>query len=137
MGIVRISVCALMCILKLDPEVGNCSGNGLNQFCSTGAHTTNWVITCSHIYNRNLVCGDGTSLDYCNVISITGELDMTIITLGRLYFVLFCRLAPTNVAAVRHGQRAAVRPHAFDQVTHSSGVGSEVIWAKVFSGLPV
>jgi hypothetical protein len=92
-----------MCILKPNPEEGDCPGNGLHQFCSTRVHTTNWVIACSHIYNRNLVCDDGTSLDCCNMISAAGELEMAIITHDRLYFVSSCWLSPTNVAAMRHG----------------------------------
>jgi hypothetical protein len=71
------------------------------------------------------------------MISATGKLGLVIITLGRHYFVLSCRLAPTNIAAMQDGRRAAARPHVFDHVTPSLGVGSEAFWARLFSGLLV
>jgi hypothetical protein len=58
----------------------------------TGLHAIDWAIVCSLIYNRNLACGEGTRLDCCDMI--------TIITLARLYFVLSCRLTPTDAVSI-------------------------------------
>jgi hypothetical protein len=99
-GAVRISFHALMCVPEPDPEAGGCPSNGLHLYCLTGLHTTNRVIVCSLIYNRNLACGVGIRLDHCGMISATGQLGMTITTLGRIYFVMSCCLAPTNVALI-------------------------------------
>jgi hypothetical protein len=60
-GVVRISVHALMHILEPDPMAGNCPGNGL--CCLTGVRATNRVIACSLIYNRNLAYDEVTILD--------------------------------------------------------------------------
>jgi hypothetical protein len=105
----QIAIRALMHILESDPEVGGCPGNGLLLYCFTREHATNRVITSSLICNRSLGCGEGTRLDCCDMTSAIGELGETIITLGRFYFVLSCRLAPTKVMPVHHGRRAAVR----------------------------
>jgi hypothetical protein len=56
----------------------------------TKVHSTNRVIACPLIYNRDLACGADTRLDYCDLISTTGEHGMAIIILDRLYFVLSC-----------------------------------------------
>jgi hypothetical protein len=126
-----------MCVLEPDPEVGNCLGEGLHWYCLNGLHTTNRVIACSLICNRNLACDKGARLNYCGMISVVGELGVAIITPGRLYFMLSCRLAPIDVTALKHGRCAVARPHGFDQVTPSAGVGLEVFWARLFSGPPV
>jgi hypothetical protein len=44
------------------------------------------------------------------VISITTELGVAIITLGRIYFVLSWWLAPTDVMPVLYRRRVSVRP---------------------------
>jgi hypothetical protein len=44
------------------------------------------------------------------VIFVAGELGMDIIMLGRLYFMLSCWLAPTNVTPMQHKRRVAVKP---------------------------
>jgi hypothetical protein len=95
-GAMRISICALMRVIEPDPEVGDCPGNGIYLYCLTGVHVTNRIIPCSFIHNKNLACNEGTRLDYSDVISATGEPGMAIITLSRLYFVLSCRLSPTD-----------------------------------------
>jgi hypothetical protein len=79
-GAVQIFMRALMHVLEPDLEADDCPGNGLYCYCLIGVHATNRVIACSLIYNRNLACGVGTSLDYCDVISVAGELGMVIIT---------------------------------------------------------
>jgi hypothetical protein len=38
---------------------------------------------------------------------------------------------------VQDGRHAAARPHVFDHVTPSLGVGSEDFWAMLFSGILV
>jgi hypothetical protein len=96
--------------LNPDPEAGQCPGNRLHLYCLTGVHATNRVIACSFICNRNLDYDEGTRLDCCNEISVAGELGMVIIILGGFYFVLSCRLTPTDVASVQHGIRVTVRP---------------------------
>jgi hypothetical protein len=58
-------------------------------------------------HNRNLVCDEGIRLDYCDVITTTGDYGMTIITLGRLYFVLSYRLAPIDALSVQYERRAS------------------------------
>jgi hypothetical protein len=75
-------------------------------------HATIWVIACSLISNRNLACSEDTRLDCCDVISIDGDLGMAIIMLGKLYFMLSCRLTRTDVTSVQHGRRVAARPQA-------------------------
>jgi hypothetical protein len=107
-GVAQIPDHALMCILEPDPKAGGCPRNELSLHCLTGVHTTNRVIACSLIYNQNLACDEGTRLDYCDVIFVVGELGMTIITLDKLYFMLSCQLAPTNVTLVQHERRGEV-----------------------------
>jgi hypothetical protein len=126
-----------MCVLKPDSETGDCPGNGLHRYCLTRVHITNRVIACSLICNRDVACVKGKRLDCCDVSSAAGELGMVIIMMGRLYFVLSCRLDPTDVAPVQRRRRAAVRPHAFYRVTPSSGIGTKAAWARLFSGLLV
>jgi hypothetical protein len=53
--------------------------------------------------------GDHVNL-CCDVISVIGKPDTTIIKLGRLYFMLSYWLTPTDVTSVQHGRRAAARP---------------------------
>jgi hypothetical protein len=65
----------------------------------TRLHTINQIIMCPIIYNTNLACGERTRLDCCDVISATGKLGMTITTLGKLYFMLSCRLTPIDVTS--------------------------------------
>jgi hypothetical protein len=77
-----------------------------------GVRATNQVIAFHLIYNRSLPCDEGTRLDRCDVISITSEPGMTIIMLGRLYFMLSYWVTPTVVATVQHGRCAAARPYA-------------------------
>jgi hypothetical protein len=108
-GVLRISIHTLMHILEPDSEADCWSDNGLHLYCLTGLHATNRVIMCSIIYNMNLAYGEGIRLDCCNVICTTGELDMTISMLGRIYFMLSCQLTPTDAASVQHGRRAVVR----------------------------
>jgi hypothetical protein len=105
-GDVQISVLALMHVLKLGPKAGGYPGNGMHLYGLTGLHTTNHVIACSLIYNRNLVYDEGTRPDYCDMISAASDL-------GRLYFMSSCRLAPTDATPVLHGSNAAVWPHVF------------------------
>jgi hypothetical protein len=89
----------------LDPylDAGGYPGDGLHRAGLTGRHATDWVIKCSIICNRNLVCGEGTRLNCCDVITTTGDYDMAIITLDRLYFVLSYRLTPTDIVYVPYG----------------------------------
>jgi hypothetical protein len=101
-----------MHVLDPDPGASDCPGNKLHLYWFIGVLATNRVIACSLIRNQNLACGEGTRLDYCDVIFAVDELDMTIITLGRLYFMLSCQLAHTDVALMLHGRPAAVRPQA-------------------------
>jgi hypothetical protein len=74
----------------------------LHLYCLNGLHATNWVIACSLIHNRILACGEGTRIAYCDMISAAGDLGKTIITLGMLFFMLSCRLAPTDAPSVQH-----------------------------------
>jgi hypothetical protein len=90
---------------------------------------------CSLTCNRNLACSEGTRQNCCDVITVSGDYDMTIITLDTLYFVLSCHLAPTNALSVQHGQHvdsgatyALTRPHL------SSGVDSEAFWDRLLVG---
>jgi hypothetical protein len=62
----------------------------------TRLHTINRVIVCSLIYNSNLVCGKDTRLDSYDVIVVTGDHGMTIITPDRLYFMWSCWFDPTD-----------------------------------------
>jgi hypothetical protein len=109
-GVVRISVCTLMRILGPNPKADDCPGNGLDLYCLIQLHAINQVIACSLICYRILAYGEGKRLDCCDIISVADALGMTIIMLVRLYFVLSCRLTPSDVAPVQHGRRATVRP---------------------------
>jgi hypothetical protein len=100
MGAMRISVLVLMCVLDQDLGVGNCPGYGMHLYSLIRLHTTNWVIICSLICNRNLTYNEGIRLDCYNMICATSELGMPIITLDRLFFMLSCCLAPTDVMSV-------------------------------------
>jgi hypothetical protein len=60
-------------------------------------HVINRVIACSYICRKNLSCGEGTRVDCCDMIAANGDNGMAIITPGMLYFVLSCRLTPTDV----------------------------------------
>jgi hypothetical protein len=66
----------------------------------TRLHAINQIIACSLLCNNNLACDEDKRLDYCDVIAITCDYDMIIITLGRFYFVLSCRLAPTDALSM-------------------------------------
>jgi hypothetical protein len=57
---------------------------------------------CSLIYNMNLACDQGTRLHCCDMITTTGDYDMVIITLVRLYFVLSLCLTPTDALSVMY-----------------------------------
>jgi hypothetical protein len=96
----RVNLCSR--VHELDPEASICPGRGLHWYCMTGLCTTNWVIACSLNCKRNLACGEGTRLDYCDIISAARELGMDIITSGGLYFMFSCRVAPTDVVIVQH-----------------------------------
>jgi hypothetical protein len=85
-----------MCILDQDLEADACPGNGFHLYCLIKQHDINWVIAYSLICNRNLAYGKGTTLEYCDMISTASNFDMVIITLGRLFFMLSCRLTPIN-----------------------------------------
>jgi hypothetical protein len=112
-----------MCVLKTDPKASDCLNNGLHRYCLIEVHATNQAIACSLIYNSNLACDKGTRLNCYNVISTASKLDMTIITLGWLYFMLSCRLVPTNVVTVQ-------------QQTHRCLTGShpQLEWAQKLFG---
>jgi hypothetical protein len=71
----------------------------------TGFHAIDWIMVCFHICNRKLVCGEGTSLDCCDVVVATGYFGVAIITLSRLYFVLSCRLSPPDALFMLYGRR--------------------------------
>jgi hypothetical protein len=130
-GVVCISIRALLCILNHDSEVGNCPGDGLHWYYLSTLHATNWEIAFSLIGNRNLACGGGTRLDYCDGVSTACELGIAIITLGRLYFMLSCWLAPIDVATVQHGRCATARTHALDRATPSSTACDTALSAHV------
>jgi hypothetical protein len=84
---------------------------------------------------KDLACGEGTRLDCCNMIATTSDYVMAIITLGRLYSTLSCRLAPTDAMSVQHGQRVGSGATFILTGTHlSSGVGSEVLWTRFLVG---
>jgi hypothetical protein len=99
-GAMRICVRALMQIINPNPKAGGCPGNGLHLYYLVGVHATNRVITCSLIYIKNIPCDECIRLDYYDVISTADELGMTIITLGRLYFLLSCWLTPTDATSM-------------------------------------
>jgi hypothetical protein len=54
-----------------------------------------------HSSDKHLACGDGTNLDYCDVMVVTVDYNMAITTLGSLYAALSCRPTP-----VQYGRRA-------------------------------
>jgi hypothetical protein len=59
-----------------------------------------------HASNKHLAYGDGMTLDYCEVMTITGDYDMTIITMDNLYSELSYRPTPPDALFVLYGQRA-------------------------------
>jgi hypothetical protein len=65
-------------------------------------HAIDCVIVCLFICNRNLAYDKVTRLDCCDVITTTGDYGMSILTLGRLFFVLPSRLTPTDVVSVAY-----------------------------------
>jgi hypothetical protein len=81
---VGIHVRTLMHVLDLYLKVGSSLSNGLHLYGVTGLHTINEVIAGSLICNRNLACGEGITLDCCDMIATIGDYGMAIITLGRL-----------------------------------------------------
>jgi hypothetical protein len=102
---------------------------------STGALPRRVPTVCSLICNRNLACGEGATVDCCNVISVADEFGKTIITSSRLFFMLSCRLAPTNVAPVQHRRRTGNEATCALTRSHlSSRVGSEAGWARLLVG---
>jgi hypothetical protein len=56
-----------------------------------------------HGFDKHLSCGDGTNLDCCEVMAITVDYDMIIITLGNLYFMLSCQPTPPDALFVQYG----------------------------------
>jgi hypothetical protein len=129
-GVMQIPIRPLMHVLDSYLEAGDGSSNGLHLYWLTEQHAIFWVIAHSLIYNRNLACGEGTRLDYCNVISATGDFGMTIIMLGRLFFMLSYCLAPTYAPSAQHRRRLCSEAMgALARSQLSLGVGSEAIWA--------
>jgi hypothetical protein len=57
----------------LDPEAGYYLGNSMYRS-----------------FDKNLACGNEMNLDCYEVTAITGDFNMTIITLGSHYSMLFC-----------------------------------------------
>jgi hypothetical protein len=53
-----------------------------------------------HSSDKYLACGDEANLDCCEVMAITGDFDMTIITLDSHYSVLSCLPTPPDVLSV-------------------------------------
>jgi hypothetical protein len=95
-------------------------------------HTIGRVIACSFICNRDLACGRGTRLDCCDVNVTPGDYGIAIVTLGRLYFVLSYRLAPPDALSVLYERRTGSGATGVMTESHlSSGVGSEVLWARL------
>jgi hypothetical protein len=72
------------------------SGRGATLARLIGLYTINWVTTCSLIYNKDLTYGECIRLDCCDVIAVTEDHGMTIITLGRFYFTLSHQLTLTD-----------------------------------------
>jgi hypothetical protein len=101
-GAVQIPIHALMHVLDIDLEASNRPGNELHLYCLISFHAIDRAIAHFLICNRNLACGKGTRLNYCEVIASTGDYGMTIIMLGRLYSMLSCRLAPTDASSVQY-----------------------------------
>jgi hypothetical protein len=56
-----------------------------------------------HGSDKHLACGDGTNLNGCEVMAITVDYDMTIITLESLYSVLSCRHTTPDALFVQYG----------------------------------
>jgi hypothetical protein len=79
------------------------SGQWAALFGLTRLHAIVRVIAFSLISNRNLACGDEASLYCCDMITISGDYDMPIITLDRLYFMLFCQFTPTDALSMLYG----------------------------------
>jgi hypothetical protein len=96
----RISIRALMHILDPDPEPGGSLGNGLHLYYLTGVHAANRVIMCSLICNRDVVCGEDTRLDCCDMISTTSEIGIAIIMLGKLYFMVLVARSCAGVGSL-------------------------------------
>jgi hypothetical protein len=60
---------------------------------------------------------------------------MTLTMLGRLYFVLSCRLTPTDAPSVQHRRRVGSEAtYAFAGSHLSLGVGSKSFWARLLVG---
>jgi hypothetical protein len=57
-----------------------------------------------HSSDKHLACSDGMNLDYCEVMAITGDFNMAIITLDTHYFVLSCHPAPPVALSMTCGQ---------------------------------
>jgi hypothetical protein len=94
------------------------------------------------IYNMNLAYGECIRLDCCNMITTTGDYDMTIITLSRLYFVFsFNSLLPMPCPCST-GDVHAVDPHAsqlghiFHQEWALKWFGPGSWWASGVDHLP-
>jgi hypothetical protein len=69
------------------------------------------------------------------MISVTDNLDMAIITLGRLFFILSYRFAPTNAPFVLHVRRSCRKTIGTLVRSHLSlGVDSEAIWTRLLVG---
>jgi hypothetical protein len=66
----------------------------------------------------------------------TGDFRLAINTLGRLFFVLSCWLAPTDAPSVQHGRRAdRGATDTLARLHLSSGVGSKAAWIEPLVGL--
>jgi hypothetical protein len=117
-GGVQIPIHALIHVLDVDLEAGNRPRDGLHFHDLTGLRAINRIIACSLTCNRNLAYDEGTRLDCCDVAATTGDYDMAIITLGRLYYILSCQLAPTNALSMQHDRHAGQWSHrCLGQVT--------------------
>jgi hypothetical protein len=69
------------------------------------------------------------------MIPTTGDYDMTIITLGCLYFILSCRLTPIDALPVQYEQCMGSRVTCVLTGPHlSSEVNSEALWVRFFVG---
>jgi hypothetical protein len=67
--------------------------------------------------------------------STTSDFNMATITLGRLYFMLSCRLTPTDALSVQHGRCVNIGATcAFTRPHISSGVGYEALWVRLLVG---
>jgi hypothetical protein len=56
-----------------------------------------------HGSDNHLAYGNGTNLDYCEVMATTVDYDMTIITLDNIYSVLSCHATPPDALHVQYG----------------------------------